>query len=76
MVNITALERITRLINEENLLPMRRWSNRYRYNRNKIDPYLNKLIKQIRNILYIVSGDDIINMLSGIKIKLILSFTI
>ena len=72
MPNITALERITRFIHgERNIKPMKKWSQRYRFanlnsdfdNRN---PYFKSLMKQVREILVIVSGDDVIEMLKGI----------
>ena len=72
MPNITALERITRFIqNDRNIKPMKKWSQRFRFanltsdldNRN---PYFKSLMKQVRAILVIVSGDDVIKMLKGI----------
>jgi hypothetical protein len=71
MPNITALERITRFINsEKNVKQMKKWSQRFKFanltsdldNRNH---YLKRLMKQVRAILVIVSGDDVVEMLKG-----------
>jgi hypothetical protein len=52
---------------------MKKWSQRFRnadmYGRNSW--YLKKLLKQIKQILVIVSGDDVIEILKGI-IKVII----
>jgi|LakMenEpi03Aug12_release.lakeMendotaPanAssembly.Ray.scaffolds.fasta_scaffold1591763_1 hypothetical protein len=72
MPNITALERITRFIHSDrNIKPMKKWSQRFRFanltsgldNRN---PYLKRIMKQVKEILVIVSGDDVVEMLKGI----------
>ena len=65
MVNLTVLERISRFISHErNVRPMRRWSARFSFGEiNNKNWYLKKLIKQIRNILFLISGNDITSML-------------
>jgi hypothetical protein len=50
---------------------MKKWSQRFRFanltsgldNRN---PYLKRIMKQVKEILVIVSGDDVVEMLKGI----------
>lgn len=68
MVNqTTAVEKLYRFIFSENLRPMRKWSTRYRYaNSNRLSWYLHKIKKQIRSILNLLSGNDLIEMLKGI----------
>ena len=67
MVNITALQRLTRFISNENLKPMKKWSSRFRTT--ELDGtqswYLKGLIRQIRKILNILSGYDYIEMMKG-----------
>ena len=68
MVNITSLQRIASFIANENLTLMKQWSQRFRnaglYGRRSW--YLNKLIKEIKEILIIVSGNDVVEMLKGV----------
>ena len=68
MVNVTALERITRFINTEpNIKQMKKWSDRFRQdNMQKKSCYLNDLVKKVKQILILISGDDIVEMLKGI----------
>ena len=67
MVNITALEKIIRFIDGSyNLRTMKKWSERFRIeNSQKKNKYLRKLINKVRNILNLVSGYDIVEMLKG-----------
>jgi hypothetical protein len=68
MVNITSSQRITSFIANENLTLMKPWSERFRnagfYGRRSW--YINKLIKEIKEILILVSGNDVVEMLKGI----------
>lgn len=74
MPNLTAIERISRFIdNEPNVKPMKKWSERFRSADIPIGAdyydsrswYLKKLIKKIRNILSLFSGNDTVEMLRG-----------
>ena len=67
MVNITALQRLSRLISNDNLQPMKKWSTRFRIVEldGRQSWYLKGLVRQIRNILNIVSGFDIVQMIRG-----------
>jgi len=67
MVNLTSLQRLSRFISKEHLKPMKKWSNRFRIIEldGKQSWYLKGLIRQIRKILYIVSGYDYIEMMKG-----------
>jgi hypothetical protein len=67
MVNITSLQRLSRFISTENLQPMKKWSTRFR-NLKTADRqswYLKGLIRQIKKILNIVSGNDMIEIIRG-----------
>jgi hypothetical protein len=66
MVNLTILEQISRLISTVNAKSMIKWSNRFTYgDPHKRSWYLKKLVKKVKQILELVSGNDIINMLKG-----------
>ena len=67
MVYITALEKIIRFIDANyNLRTMKKWSERFRIeNSKKRNEYLRKLINKVRNILDLISGYDIVEMLKG-----------
>ena len=66
MVNFSSLEKITRLIDENQLKPMMPWSERYgREARQRNCRYVRKLIVNIRKILNLLSGGDIVDMLKG-----------
>lgn len=65
MVNqFTAIEKLIRFITSQNIRPMRNWSSRFRTGRsNRINWYLAKIKKQIRSILILLSGNDLVEML-------------
>ena len=65
MVNATALQKISAYIESENLEKMKQWSERSRYDNGDVLRYLREMIKKIRAILIILSGDDIAEMLTG-----------
>lgn len=67
MVNCTALQKISDFIESENVQKMKRWSDRSRYDKANGDllRYMRDIVKKIRAILIILSGDDIAEMLSG-----------
>ena len=66
MVYETALQKIKRFMEANNIRPMKKWSQRSRKRRDgKILTNLFELRKQIRNLLIIFSGDDIEEMLKG-----------
>lgn len=60
----SALEKFKRLIQDEGIRPMKPWRNR-RYGRgaNERGRYKNNLKKNIRMILSLLSGGDIVHML-------------
>ena len=67
MVNITALEKIIRFINgERNMRQMKKWSQRFREDdmQNK-SWYIRHVVRNVRQILVLISGDDMIEMLKG-----------
>ena len=67
MVNITALQEITRFILSRNLKPMKKWSGRFR--KTALDGrqswYLKGLRRKVKFILNIISGNDIVEMIKG-----------
>lgn len=65
MVNITVLQRISNLI-KKFAGPMKKWSERSRYKRDgDLMRYTKMMVRQIRKIMLLVSGNDIIEMLRG-----------
>ena len=70
MVNQTSLQKIIQFIRTNNLKQMKKWSDRFRNDDTSYDRkgwYLYKLIKQIRMILVLLSGDDVIALLKDLK---------
>lgn len=67
MVNqLSSLEKLVRFAEENNLVRMKKWSLRYRSKpSNEKSWYINKLKKKIRQLLDLVSGGDIFEMLDG-----------
>lgn len=66
MPNLSALSKIDDYIQSQRLKPMKKWSLRTRFDTADSRPrYLRKFIRQIRNIMILVSGDDIVEMLKG-----------
>jgi|LakMenE18May11ns_1017448.scaffolds.fasta_scaffold8390583_1 hypothetical protein len=67
MVNITALQILSRFISNKNIKPMKKWSTRFRNveSDGRKSWYLKGLIRQIKKILNIISGNDIIEMIKG-----------
>lgn len=67
MVNqLSAIEQLRRFILLQNIRPMRNWSSRFRIaSSNRISWYLVKLIKDIRQLLNLISGNEILEMLNG-----------
>lgn len=66
-MNVCALTKIIHFIRGENINPMRPWSERFKGN-NRQNWYLRKLTNQTREILNIISGNNIVDMLKGNKI--------
>ena len=63
---VTALQRITNFIKDNKIIEMQRWSNRKRNCKDgQLMRYTRQLIKQVRSILELVSGNDILGMLKG-----------
>ena len=70
MVNSTALESILKFIQKQNIKKMKPWSQRSSSNsKETADWYIRKLRKQILELLAIVSGDEIIEMLKDVLSK-------
>ena len=66
MVFYSTLNRLYSLIQNENLRSMKRWSNRHRKDREgRPSKVIKKLKSKIREILSIISGNDIVEMLKG-----------
>lgn len=67
MIPVHAMERITRLIQIENINQMKKWSDRYGAGKplHIKTEYLRKLMKQIKSLLIIISGNDVVAMLKG-----------
>jgi hypothetical protein len=63
MVNQSALEKLIRFIEANRLRPMMRWGERRQAN--KKDNYWRKLKKNVRRILSLISGGDIVSMLKS-----------
>lgn len=68
MVNISAVQRIKQFIHDEDLRPMMPWRNRrFGRRRRQRNQYWANLKKNIRMILGLLSGGDIIDMLKSTK---------
>lgn len=66
MPNITALKKLDQYIQSHSLKPMKKWSSRSRFDSDDCQiKYMKKLRKQFRNIMILVSGNDIVEMLKG-----------
>ena len=76
MVNLTALERISRFIRNDNRIKkMKPWSQRFRFDSmDKSCPYLRKLKKQVFELLSLISDDEISEMLRGFKSSVFIQF--
>lgn len=75
MVRVTALGQIIRFIDEKELRPMIPWGERYgREEHQRKCRYVRKLLTNIRRVLNLISGGDLIEMLKGKK-STKLSFT-
>lgn len=74
MVNLTCLERIVRLIDNDKLKPMKPWGQRSSRRFHKPNTYMMALVKNIRKILNWISGFDIIEMLKSMLLFISLFF--
>lgn len=63
---VSTLEKIIKFINENNLKPMTKWSQRVGASKHNRGGNWAVLRKKIRKILEIVSGNEIVEMLKGI----------
>ena len=70
MVNLTALERIIQFIRKDKRIKkMKSWSERFRVDSNiKHNLDIRKLKKQVIELLNLISGDNIIEMIEGLQI--------
>jgi hypothetical protein len=65
MVDITALQRISNFLGTSTR-PIKKWSDRRRYEQNGSRlRYVKRMIGQIKNILVLISGVDVVEMLMG-----------
>ncbi len=66
MPNLTSLQKITAFIKENKLQPMKQWSKRKLYMKDgQLMRYSRDMIKQIKQILILISGNDVLKMLEG-----------
>lgn len=66
MVNLSTLEKLIRFTKSKKLSAMKKWSDRYRVqvNNNK-SSIIKKMCKNIRTLLNLISGNDLVEMLKG-----------
>lgn len=70
MVEQTALQLILSFINESKIKAMMKWSDRKLYSEDgKLMRYPRVLTRKIREILNLLSGNDVVKMLKGQKFK-------
>ncbi len=65
MVNLNSIEKIMRYINENNIRPMKKWSLRNQNCTNTRYLAFKNLKNKIRDLLILLSGNDVISMLKG-----------
>ena len=66
MPNATSLQKIIDFIDKTQLKEMQKWSTRERYKNNgQPMSYTRQMIKNIRKILVLISGNDLTEMLIG-----------
>jgi hypothetical protein len=74
MVNQTALQTISAFINQSDFRQMKKWSERKRYLRNGyLMRNIIQMIQQLKKILVLISGNDVIEMLKGMNTFVIFS---
>ena len=63
---VTAISHFRRLIRDRRIRPMQAWSTRCRgQDSSNQNPYFRKLKQEIRNLLNLISGFNIVEMLQG-----------
>ena len=66
MPNSTSLKKLINFIDERKLVEMQKWSTRNRFmSDGQLMRYTRQMIKNIRKILIIISGNDVTAMLIG-----------
>ena len=65
----TPLEKILKLVDEQQMVNMLKWSERSTSGISQKNHYLIKLIKKIRSLLVLISGDDLVPMLKDLLSK-------
>jgi hypothetical protein len=69
MPNLTSLQKITAFIKKNKLQQMKQWSKRKLYMKDgQLMRYSRDMIKQIKQILILISGNDVLKMLEGKKV--------
>ncbi len=64
----TALQRITKFVKDNKISEMNQWSKRKLYLKDgQLMRYTRQLIKEIRKVLALLSGNDTVEMLKGNK---------
>ena len=64
MPNLTSLQKIMSFIKEMNIQEMKKWSSRKLFMKNgQLMRYTRVMIKQIKKILILLSGNDVAKML-------------
>ena len=67
---VNCIGRIIGLISRENMRPMRPWNQRFRYdNQGRLERALRKIVKEVRKLLDLISGHQIVEMLKGVFLK-------
>jgi hypothetical protein len=67
MVHITILEELTRL--SQHATPMKKWSLRSNGRHGSKSTYANEMIKKIREMLILVSGGDVVELIRDLLTK-------
>jgi len=66
MVRINAITLINRFIEEKNILPMKNWALRNMETRSPRYKQYKEMVQNIRKLLNIISGDNIVSLLKSI----------
>lgn len=71
MVYFSSLSRLLSFLKTEQLKPMKNWSKRYRKDRDcRPNRHIKKIKSEIRLILNLISGNEIVEMLKGELFKI------
>lgn len=74
---VNAVTSIIKLIDENNIRPMKKWSERgRRADSTNLSSQAQSIAKDIRHIMDILSGNDIVSMLMGLLFLTVISFKV